>query len=64
MQNEKNVVEGPEHGAEKTDVAPLASPPRRRSVAQDAEPLLVSLAWLIIEGAMVFRRVRGILARI
>jgi len=64
MQNEKNVVDGPEHGGEKTDVAPLGPPPRRRSVGRESEPLLVELAWLVIEGAVLFRRLRGILARI
>jgi hypothetical protein len=64
MQNEKNVEDSPKRGAEKTDVAPFAPPPRRRSVDQDSEPLLVALAWLIIEGAVLVRRVRGILARI
>jgi len=64
MQNEKNVVDGPEHGVEKTDVAPVSPPSRRRSVGRDSESLLVALAWLIIEGAVLFRRVRGILARI
>ena len=64
MQNESNIVDGPERGVEKTDVTPLNPPPKRRSVGQDSEPLLVSLAWLIIEGAVVFRRLRGILARI
>ena len=64
MQSEKNVVDGPEHGVEKTDVAPLGLPPRRRSVGRESEPLLVELAWLVIEGAVLFRRLRGILARI
>jgi hypothetical protein len=64
MQKEENVVDGPEHGVVKTDTAPVGPSPRRRAVDQDAEPLLVALAWLIIEGAVVFRRVRGILARI
>jgi hypothetical protein len=64
MQKEKNVVESPEHGGEKMDVAPVSPPSRRRSVGQDSESLLVALAWLIIEGAVLFRRVRGILARI
>ena len=64
MQNEENVVDGPEREVEKTDVAPVSPPSRRRSVGQDSESLLVALAWLIIEGAVLFRRVRGILARI
>lgn len=46
-----------------TDVPPLAPPPRRRSVGRESEPLLVELAWLVIEGAVLFRRLRGILAR-
>jgi len=64
MQNEKKVVDGPEHGVEKTEVAPFSPPPRRRSVGRESEPLLVELAWLVIEGAVLFRRLRGILARI
>ena len=64
MQKEKNVLESPEHGGEKTDVAPVSPPSRRRSVGRDSESLLVALAWLIIEGSVLVRRVRGILARI
>ena len=65
MQDEKHVVDGRERGAEKTDdVASLDSLPRRRSVSRDSEPLLVELAWLVIEGAVFLRRLRGLLARI
>jgi hypothetical protein len=64
MQNEKNVTDGPEHGVEKADAASLSPPPRRHSVGQDSEPLLVALAWLVIEGALLVRRLRGLLARI
>jgi len=65
MPKENNVVDRPEQGREeKAGVAPVSPPPRRRAANQDAEPLLVALAWLIIEGAGLFRRVRGILARI
>lgn len=65
MQDEKHVVDNREHGTEKTDdVAPLDPPPRRRSPRRDSEPLLVELAWLVIEGAVCLRRLRGLLARI
>ena len=65
MQDEKHVVDSRERGAEKTDdVASLDSLPRRRSVSRDSEPLLVELAWLVIEGVVFLRRLRGLLARI
>ena len=65
MQDEKHVVDNRERGTEKTDnVAPLDPLPRRRSVSRDSEPLLVELAWLVIEGAVFLRRLRGLLARI
>jgi hypothetical protein len=38
-------------------------PPGRHG-QQDQESLLVEIAWLIIDGAKVFRRLRRILARI
>jgi hypothetical protein len=65
MRDEKHVVDSRERGAEKTDdVASLDPLPRRRSVSRDSEPLLVELAWLVIEGAVFLRRLRGLLARI
>jgi hypothetical protein len=65
MRDEKHVVDGRERGVEKTDdVASLDPLPRRRSVSRDSEPLLVELAWLVIEGAVFLRRLRGLLARI
>jgi hypothetical protein len=65
MQDEKHVVDSREHGGEKTDdVAPLDPLPKRRSIGRNTEPLLVELAWLVIEGAVFLRRVRGLLARI
>ena len=65
MQDEKQVVDGREHGAGNADdVAPLDPLPRRRSLSRDSEPLLVELAWLVIEGAVFLRRLRGLLARI
>jgi hypothetical protein len=36
----------------------------RRSAGDHSEPLLVELAWLVIEGAVFLRRLRGLLARI
>jgi hypothetical protein len=38
-------------------------PPAKQNRGKQ-EPLLVELAWLIIEGAIAFRRLRGILARL
>jgi hypothetical protein len=65
MRDEKHVVDSREHGAEKTDdVASLDPLPRRRLVSRDSEPLLVELAWLVIEGVVFLRRLRGLLARI
>ena len=64
MQDEARVVDGLAGGTEKTDIAPRDFPPLRRAASRDSEPLLVELAWLVIEGAVLFRRVRGILARI
>ena len=65
MQDEKHVVDSRERGTEKTDdVAPLDPLPRRRSASRDSEPLLVELAWLVIQGAVFLRRFRGLLARI
>jgi len=65
MRDEKHVVDSRERGTENTDdVASLDPLPRRRSVSRDSEPLLVELAWLVIEGAVFFRRLRGLLARI
>ncbi len=64
MQDEARVVDGPAGGTEKTDIAPPGSPPVRRAAGRESEPLLVELAWLVIEGAVLFRRLRGILARI
>ena len=64
MQDEKNVVDGPERETEKTGIAPQDSSPVRHAAGRDSEPLLVELAWLVIEAAVLFRRVRGILARI
>lgn len=50
-------------GPEAVPLVPERQSPRRRE-RRDQEHLLVEVAWLIIEGAMVFRRLRGILARI
>ncbi len=50
------------------EVPAEVSPPEHRLPAKQSkgkqEPLLVELAWLIIEGAIVFRRLGGILARL
>jgi hypothetical protein len=43
---------------------PGAGAPRRRREPQDATPLLVELAWLVIEAATVASRLRRILARL
>ncbi|MFI5341721.1 MAG: hypothetical protein ACHQ7N_18005 [Candidatus Methylomirabilales bacterium] len=64
MQDEARVVDAPAGGREKTDIAPPDSPPVRRAAGRESEPLLIELAWLVIEGAVLFRRLRGILARI
>jgi hypothetical protein len=39
-------------------------PPIQRPAGGYAEPLLVELAWLVIQGAVFLRRFRGLLARI
>jgi hypothetical protein len=36
----------------------------RRAAGGYSEPILVELAWLVIEGAVFLRRLRGLLARI
>jgi len=36
----------------------------RRAAGGYSEPILVVLAWLVIEGAVFLRRLRGLLARI
>lgn len=64
MQDEARVVDGPAEGTEKTETGPRNSAPVRRAAGRESEPLLVELAWLVIEGAVLFRRLRGILARI
>jgi hypothetical protein len=65
MRDEKRVVDSRERGPEKTDdVASLDRLPRRGLASRDSEPLLVELAWLVIEGAVFLRRLRGLLARI
>jgi hypothetical protein len=64
MQDEARVVDGPGNTTEKTETGPRDSPPVRRAAVRESEPLLVELAWLVIEGAVLFRRLRGILSRI
>ncbi len=64
MQEEARVVDGPESTPAKMESGSGNSHPARRGHGRGAEPLLVELAWLVIEGAVLFRRIRGILARI
>ena len=64
QQDEARVVDDAGSGAAKGESASPGSPPVRRAAGRDSEPLLVELAWLVIEGAVLFRRVRGNLARI
>jgi hypothetical protein len=40
------------------------TPVPRRPSPRSAEPVLVELAWLVIEGAVFLRRLRALLARI
>ena len=64
MQDEARVVDDAGSGAAKAEIGPRESHSMRRAAGRDSEPLLVELAWLVIEGAILFRRMRGILARI
>lgn len=55
-------------GTEPENVAILAAPKGeqrvRRPSSAYSEPVPVELAWLVIEGAVFLRRLRGLLARI
>ena len=64
MQDETNVAKSARPDAAKTGTPPQGEPVGRRRADRNTEPLLVELAWLVIEGAVLFRRVRAILARI
>lgn len=50
-------------GPEAVSSGPGRQLPRRRE-RRDQEPLLVEVAWLVIEAATVFHRLRRILARL
>jgi len=55
--------DSPTHQHVAADDIRLEGPPARRG-QQDQESLLVEIAWVIIDGARVFRRLRRILARL
>lgn len=64
MREQDHVSESSEPmGPEAVPPVPKRQSPKSRE-RPDGESLLVDLAWLIIEGAVVFRRLRGILARL
>jgi hypothetical protein len=64
MQKEAEVAKCPGPEEVTTGGAPKGELPMRRSAGDHSEPLLVELAWLVIEGAVFLRRLRGLLARI
>jgi hypothetical protein len=64
MQEEARVVDGSGSTPEKMETGPRNVHPVRRAGGRHAEPLLVELAWLIIDTAKAFQRLRRILARI
>ena len=64
MQEGTNVAKGVGAGASAMRESPPEAPGRGRRSDRDSEPLVVELAWLVVEGAVVLRRVRAILARI
>jgi len=64
MRDEAGAVESAGPEAVTTGAAPKGEPPVRRPAREYSEPVLVELAWLVIEGAVFLRRLRGLLARI
>jgi hypothetical protein len=64
MRNEAGVAKnrGPE--AVTTAGVPKGELPMRQPGGGYTEPILVEFAWLVIEGAVFLRRLRGLLARI
>ncbi len=64
MQEEAREVDGPESPPARTETGPRDSHPARRGNGREPEPLLVELAWLVIDTAKAFQRLRRILARI
>ncbi len=64
MPEDARVMDGPGGAPAKMETEPREAHAKQRTACRDAEPLLVELAWLVIEGAVLFRRMRGILARI
>ena len=64
MRDEAGVAKSRRPEAVTTVVAPRGEAPMRRAAGGYSEPILVELAWLVIEGAVFLRRLRGLLARI
>jgi hypothetical protein len=64
MRNEASAVERREHEEGTPAAVPGGDPPTPRPTPEPREPILVELAWLVIEGAVLLRRLRGLLARI
>ncbi len=64
MQDDAGVANGTGPEDVTSASAPKGEPPMRRPAGRSSEPVLVELAWLVIEGAVFLRRLRGLLARI
>jgi hypothetical protein len=64
MQNEPAMATSPDPSEVTTVSTQKGEPLPRRPSPANAEPVLVELAWLVIEGAVFLRRLRALLARI
>jgi hypothetical protein len=64
MRNETPGVERRDREEGTPAGVPWGIPPTPRPSSEPREPILVELAWLVIEGAVLLRRLRGLLARI
>jgi hypothetical protein len=64
MRDEAGITKTPGPEEVTTGGAPKGEPPVRRPSPGYSEPVLIELAWLVIEGAVFLRRLRGLLARI
>jgi hypothetical protein len=52
----ERAVEGPAPGEARVEPDTQAHHPPMRRGSRDQEPLVVEIAWLIIEGAVIFQR--------
>jgi len=64
MRDEGDVAKSPGSESGTPAGAVPGEPPARQPVQRYSEPFFVELAWLVIEGAVVLRRLRALLARI